>query len=117
MRHQAWSPSKNRSLWSLLQGATAGTCGVECEKWEKFTGSTTYVVNSRKYLIDPKDDSTKTFKTGGTYQGFTVFTESSVHRAMWAEIIHELQIAGLRAVDTTHLHVFMDDVMFAESQL
>ena len=100
----AWSTNHKRALAGIHRRVLSGSVGIEPDAWLRAIEQSAYLVAESEY----KQDKKTVQRTEGTFQGFTVFSDTAVH-------ISAIKEAAARAgLDKWHRKaVYMDDVLVA----
>lgn len=83
-----WSPSQKRRSWKHLHSMIAGHVPGQCPSdWLDFIKNFRYIKNGSSEGSDRRIPD-------GTFQGFTVFSDTASHAAMWRMVLDKLAASG-----------------------
>lgn len=97
-----WSPSQKRQSWKHLHSMIAGSTGQCPSDWWDFIKGLRYIKNGSSEESDRRIPD-------GTFQGFTVFSDTVSHAAMWRMVLDKLAASGKFGNELMSL-IYMDDV-------
>ncbi|CAE6933060.1 unnamed protein product, partial [Symbiodinium sp. KB8] len=100
----AWSTNHKRFLVKYQHRMLGASVGLSPDLWEKLIDKTAY------HALDPKTGKRSPIKwEDGTFQGFSVFSDTSLHKALWDQL-SALKTEGVISQRIRSL-IYMDDVI------